>query len=298
MRDIRKLVIAAGIISILLLLMACSPASEGNLENWERLQEEATATWSAKEATATWSARPTPTSTSAPTATATPMATATFTPTPTATPTPTPTATPKYLLAVTVSPANAGSVQIVPASADNRYNTGTVLVLTANCTYGFASWAGDVPAGASATSNPMTLPMSADRSLVAVCSPASTPTPIPTPTPTAMATPTPTPTPYPSSWGPPSFMLFTGTVKVGGQTPPAGTRLYAKIVGGAVGDVWSPPKGAQVNSDGTYMLTVSAPTLLYGGRTIEFYIGINGVKANQTDTFGRDPFPILNLTFP
>lgn len=94
-------------------------------------------------------------------------------------------------------------------------------------------------------------------------------------------------------------MVFTGTVKVGGNTPSAGTLLYAKIVGGAVGDVWSPPKGAQVNPDGTYMLTVSAQSELYRGATIEFYINsINGVKANQTDTFGRDPFPILNLTFP
>ncbi len=104
-----------------------------------------------------------------------------------------------------------------------------------------------------------------------------------------MARPTPTPN---AALGPPSLpIIFQGTVKVGGKTAPTGTRVYARLVGGA--DVWS--KGEQVSSSGTYSITVSA-TDSYRGATIEFYS--EGVKANEASSYTPGEVITLNLTFP
>ncbi|MEK7778274.1 MAG: trypsin-like peptidase domain-containing protein, partial [Chloroflexota bacterium] len=107
----------------------------------------------------------------------------------------------------------------------------------------------------------------------------------------------PTPTPNPVSL-PPSFTNFQGTVKVGGNTPPAGTVLHLRVVGGALGDVWAATSNKQagdLKSDGNYFLAASASASL-AGAPIEFYI--SGVKANETSSFTPGEFIPLNLTFP
>ncbi len=108
-----------------------------------------------------------------------------------------------------------------------------------------------------------------------------------------MARPTPTPNPAYQ----PSFITFLGTITIGGQAPPVGTRLYARILGGASGDVWASTKGDQVKADGTYFLEITVPAAdLYQGATVEFYI--EGVKANETSKFFKGNFVFPDLTFP
>lgn len=109
-----------------------------------------------------------------------------------------------------------------------------------------------------------------------------------------MARPTPTPNP---AFGPPSYTTFQGTVKVGGNVPPAGTVLYARMVSTGYGDVWVSTKSEEVvKTAGAYYLTVNAIASLYGGVPIEFYI--SGVKANETSSFQQGEAVNLNLTFP
>ncbi len=104
----------------------------------------------------------------------------------------------------------------------------------------------------------------------------------------------PTPTPNPASL-PPTFTTWLGTVKVGGNAPPAGTVLYARVVGGASGDLWIATKGDDLKANGNYFLTASASASL-AGASVEFYI--SGVKAIETSFFVLGDFVTLNLTFP
>ncbi|MFH1141754.1 MAG: hypothetical protein V1724_08880, partial [Chloroflexota bacterium] len=127
-------------------------------------------------------------------------------------PTPTPTQLPRFLVTTGVSPSGSGDVQVMPYSLDGRYTQGAHVALTARCTYGFLFWVGDIPADASPTANPLSIPIDRERSVIAMC---ATPTPTPTPTPvTPAATPTPTPTftPTPApTWTPTATPTATAT---------------------------------------------------------------------------------------
>ena len=71
----------------------------------------------------------------------------------------------QYLLTVTVSPPGLGSVTATPSSGNGYYASGTSVQLQASATagYQFANWTGDLTSSA----NPLTLIMSAPRSVTA-----------------------------------------------------------------------------------------------------------------------------------
>ncbi len=108
----------------------------------------------------------------------------------------------------------------------------------------------------------------------------------------------PTPTPNPSYQ--PSFTQSQGTVRVGGNTPPTGTIVHARVVSTTYGDVWASTASkltGELKANGDYFLSVSVNAGdLYAGATVEFYI--SGVKANQTSSFLKGDYVGLNLTFP
>ena len=139
----------------------------------------------------------TPTSTATPTntltaaSTATPTRTATPTTAPTAVPSPSPSPTttpsPRYRLISSVAAEGLGTIEVVPVGVDQRYEAGTVVVLTARCVLDFVSWAGVMPATASPASATIAVTMDRDRTLIASCAePTATPTPSPTPGPAFM----------------------------------------------------------------------------------------------------------------
>jgi len=110
--------------------------------------------------------------------------------------------------------------------------------------------------------------------------------------------PRPTPTPRADLPPPPLPLVFKGTVTVEGTPPPAGTRLYARVVHATLGDLWRP---ALIEENGAYTLTVGTNNALYVGSTIEFYF--EGMKYTQTKRFTQ---PVgqtwdvisLDLSFP
>jgi hypothetical protein len=128
-------------------------------------------------------------------------------PTPVTSPTPPP--EPQYLLETGITPEGQGTIEVLPVGDDGRYSSGAVVLVFATCRDRFVNWAGDVPGIVSLFSNPITVEMDRQRSLVAHCSvaaqtptptavPAPTATPRPTPRPTPTRTPAPTPTPAPT----------------------------------------------------------------------------------------------------
>ena len=173
--------------------------------------------------------KPTPTPIPSPTFTPTPSpkptnVPATSTPMPvstaTAIPVPTPTPIVRYRLQAIANPDTLGSVRALPNSGDERYASGTIVIVTASCSTLFVRWVGDVPSSV-ATSNPVAIKMDSDMTLAATCAePTVTPTPAPTSTPTNTPTPVPTATPRPTPTPPPvpGFKLFVNGLQVlGGQ---------------------------------------------------------------------------------
>ncbi len=115
---------------------------------------------------------------------------------------------------------------------------------------------------------------------------------------------TPRPAPPPDPQQAPVFVLFQGNVTVGGALPPAGARVYARVVNAALGDIWAPVKGAAIKEDGSYQIAVGATSQGYANSPVEFYI--DGIKAKETALFkldakdanGNPTFVLLqNLTF-
>ncbi|MBI2935852.1 MAG: hypothetical protein HYY31_03455 [Chloroflexi bacterium] len=76
----------------------------------------------------------------------------------------------RVALTVSILPEGAGSVELAPASEDNRYALGSSVLVKANCSSGAVIWAGDVPEKVWAASNPLLVTLDRDRTLVAVCS--------------------------------------------------------------------------------------------------------------------------------
>ena len=142
---------------------------------------------------------------------------------PTATPTPTPTLAARFRLVTTVIPEGLGSVQVDPASADGFYSDGTVVVMTASCSFGFVLWAGDVPKGVSTGPLSILVTMDKDRALTALCADTPTPTQVP-----STSTPTPTATQIPPT-ATPTQMRLTATPT---QIPPTATAT--QVVNGIV----------------------------------------------------------------
>jgi hypothetical protein len=91
--------------------------------------------------------------------------------------------------------------------------------------------------------------------------------------------PRPLPTPDPGQV-PPVPSTITGTVTIGDDTAPEGTRLYARMVHSTLGDIWFP---VMVETNGFYRLTVATLRRGYTGATIEFYI--DGVKSDGDTTY-------------
>jgi hypothetical protein len=91
--------------------------------------------------------------------------------------------------------------------------------------------------------------------------------------------PRPLPTPDPGQV-PPVPSTITGTVTIGDDTAPEGTRLYARMVHSNLGDTWFP---VTVEANGFYRLTVATLLRGYGGATIEFYI--DGVKSDANTSY-------------
>ncbi len=160
---------------------------------------------------------PTPTATPTPTPTATPIPTATPTPTNTPTPTDTPTPTPVPTYTINGNVYTDVNQNGVKDSGETDYQGATVTLSgdasstdTTNSTgnYTFSSLATgsytvdlNVPTGYTATTtNPVSVPLTADTTVNFGIAPVptSTPTPTPTNTPTPTATPTPTSTPTPT----------------------------------------------------------------------------------------------------
>ena len=200
-------------------------------------------------------ATPVPVATPVPIITPVTLATAfpvpTPTPVPTATLTPTPVA--KYLLETAVGPEAWGTVEAVPESVDGRYPSGTVVVVTAKCNFGFVSWAGDVPEEVSPFSSSVTVSMHRDRLLMGLCV-GPTPTPVPTPTPTL----SPTATPQPRY-----------TLSINGFAAGAGQSIMAVGNGSIV--LSEPPE-----ADGTYVWNTEL-TLLADTRGVGAQVFWNGV---------------------
>ena len=70
-----------------------------------------------------------------------------------------------YALAVDVLPSNSGTVALSPSIADNQYESGTPVTLTAQSASGyvFAYWSGD----SGGSTNPVTITMDGDKSVIA-----------------------------------------------------------------------------------------------------------------------------------
>jgi hypothetical protein len=129
---------------------------------------------------------PTPARTATPTLAPTAPPSPSPSPTRTQSPSPSPTTTPshRYRLILSVADGDLGTVEVAPVSVDQRYEAGTVVVLTAKCLFDFVSWEGVVPAMASSESTTIAVTIDRDRTLIASCAePRATPTPSPTPGP-------------------------------------------------------------------------------------------------------------------
>ncbi|MEE8442809.1 MAG: hypothetical protein V3S37_03595, partial [Dehalococcoidia bacterium] len=105
----------------------------------------------------------------------------------------------------------------------------------------------------------------------------------------------PRPTPTPSPNAPPLLpSIFRGTVTVQGTAPPAGTRLYTRIINVTAGDQWH---STLIGEDGAYVLAVWTVNPSYKNSTIEFYV--EGVKSVQTASYSAaGTLQVLDLTFP
>ncbi|MDE2860062.1 MAG: hypothetical protein OYI31_05985 [Chloroflexota bacterium] len=140
--------------------------------------------------------------------------------------------------------------------------------------------------------------------------PTATPTPLPTATPTPVATPTPTlvPTPTPTPVNTPQGVLpllpnqFSGTITVGGQAPPNGTFVEARIQWWRSNPDRDRPEGKVFN--GMYTTIFVDPNdHALNNQTITFhYIDARGneVQANETARYNGRLLVVetLNLTFP
>ena len=109
---------------------------------------------------------------------------------------------------------------------------------------------------------------------------------------TIRLSPRPTPTPN-QSLAPPVPAIFKGTVTVGAEVPLEGTRLYARLIHGSLGDAWI---STLTEENGDYTLIVGTVNRLYVNSLIEFYI--EGVKSNQTLKYKEGDSQTLDLTFP
>ena len=85
--------------------------------------------------------------------------------------------------------------------------------------------------------------------------------------------PRPAPTPSPSA-PPPLPAIYSGTVTFKGAFPDEGTRLYARVVQPAIGDVWI---RTEVKLNGSYVLPLGLLNALYVNSVVELYL--EGVKA-------------------
>ena len=128
---------------------------------------------------------------------------------------------------------------------------------------------------------------------------ATTPTPTGTPTVTPTPTSTPTPTPIATPFG--GLILlpnqFSGTVTVGGQSPPNGTFVEARVRWWRSNTDPEQSQGKVFN--GNYNLISVAPNDgALNGETITFHFG--DLQAEETAIYnGRAFLPLtLNLTFP
>ena len=112
-----------------------------------------------------------------------------------------------------------------------------------------------------------------------------------------MATPTPTPISTPLGERPLLFNQFSGAVTVGGQAPPNGTFVEARV------KWWrsNPDRGSSEGKvfQGNYNPIIVSPNdWALNGETITFHLG--ELQADQTAVYKGGTFQVvtLNLTFP
>ena len=78
---------------------------------------------------------------------------------------------------------------------------------------------------------------------------------------------------------PPIPSIFRGSVSIGGQTPPDGSTLYAKVSRRGLPDLWF---HAPISSTGRYQMTLGVCQASYNNQPVEFWL--DGVPAAQTGT--------------
>tara|TARA_B100000745_G_C19894277_1_gene299195 strand:- start:206 stop:556 length:351 start_codon:yes stop_codon:yes gene_type:complete len=115
--------------------------------------------------------------------------------------------------------------------------------------------------------------------------------PTPTPTPVPTVAPTPTPIPTPSGSVPLLFHQLSGTVTVGGEAPPDGTLMEARMK-------WYITDPVTVNN-GNYIIIVAPNDWALQMESITFHVG----DKQATETVEYDGRQIgynnnFNLTFP
>lgn len=111
------------------------------------------------------------------------------------------------------------------------------------------------------------------------------------------------PMPAADSSAPPPFpVFFNGTASANGVALKAGSKIYARLFGSGLLDVWFI---ADVKSSGTYNMTVGVLNPRYVNSPIEFYV--DGIKSGTVSKFAPVVDPAtniatteftINLTFP
>ena len=102
---------------------------------------------------------------------------------------------------------------------------------------------------------------------------------------------------YPPPHSPPrEHVVFHGRVTLDGEDAPAGSQLYTRVSKEGLAGLWSSDPLSDV---GSYITTVSAPSIDYKGATVEFWMDCR--RSNVTSTLGLDTVPLavveLDLAF-
>ncbi len=91
---------------------------------------------------------------------------------------------------------------------------------------------------------------------------------------------------------PPIPATFNGSVTIGGEAAPVGSRVYAKISKRGLADQWF---SGEITTAGRYLLTVGVCQSSYVNATVQFWM--NGSASPNTSTYAAARTTPVNLTF-
>ena len=92
---------------------------------------------------------------------------------------------------------------------------------------------------------------------------------------------------------PPIPATFNGSITVGGQSAPVGSRIYAKVSKTNLTDQWF---STEITTAGRYLVTIGVCQSSYVNATVEFWL--DGTASPNTGTYAAARVTPLNLTFP